>query len=220
MPSILLFIHILFLRFRYKFTELHHNDLKFSDREVWANRPDLTASEGAVWSGSTLFVIPSATFIWTPFSMVKEQQFFPVSNSFFFDLYGIIWHLFTCRMKEDEWFVVRWEELENLRKRDVLSEYRVKQIRVVSDDNLSHIARKPAFAICKRQRRRLTKISRIASLISWAGQFVSYLVANPEDRSSQDEAHLSPVVRKPVFWGCDHRPSQLQRLARVVKFWI
>lgn len=25
------------------------------------------------------------------------------------------------RMKEDEWFVVRWEELENLRKRDVLS---------------------------------------------------------------------------------------------------
>ena len=26
-------------------------------------------------------------------------------------------------MKEDEWFVVRWEELENLRKRDVLSEF-------------------------------------------------------------------------------------------------
>ena len=24
-------------------------------------------------------------------------------------------------MKEDEWFVVRWEELENLRKKDVLS---------------------------------------------------------------------------------------------------
>ena len=28
------------------------------------------------------------------------------------------------RMKEDEWFVVRWEELENLRKKDVLSKYR------------------------------------------------------------------------------------------------
>ena len=29
------------------------------------------------------------------------------------------------RMKEDEWFVVRWEELENLRKKDVLSKYRL-----------------------------------------------------------------------------------------------
>ena len=30
-----------------------------------------------------------------------------------------------------------------------------------------------------------------ASLYSWAGRFVSYLVANPEDRFSGDTAHLS-----------------------------
>ena len=30
----------------------------------------------------------------------------------------------------------------------------------------------------------------LASLYSWAGQFESYLVANPEDRFSRDEVHL------------------------------
>ena len=30
----------------------------------------------------------------------------------------------------------------------------------------------------------------LASLSSWAGQFESYLVGNPEDRFYRDEAHL------------------------------
>ena len=42
---------------------LYRNDPKFSDRYVWANSadPDQTAPR-AVWSGSTLFAIPSAMF--------------------------------------------------------------------------------------------------------------------------------------------------------------
>ena len=41
----------------------YHNDPKFSDRYAWANSadPDQTAPRGAVWSGSTLFAIPSAS---------------------------------------------------------------------------------------------------------------------------------------------------------------
>ena len=42
----------------------YRNDPKFSDRYIWANSadPDQTAPKGAVWSGSTLFAIPSASF--------------------------------------------------------------------------------------------------------------------------------------------------------------
>ena len=42
----------------------YRNDPKFSDRYAWANSadPDQTAPLGAVWSGSTLFAIPSASF--------------------------------------------------------------------------------------------------------------------------------------------------------------
>ena len=38
-------------------------NLKFSDRYAWANSkdPDQTAPGEAVWSGSTLFAIPSAS---------------------------------------------------------------------------------------------------------------------------------------------------------------
>ena len=41
---------------------MYHNDPKFSDRYAWTNSadPDQTAPRGAVWSGSTLFAIPSA----------------------------------------------------------------------------------------------------------------------------------------------------------------
>ena len=41
----------------------YRNDPKFSDRYAWANNadPDQTP-RGAVWSGSTLFTIPSASF--------------------------------------------------------------------------------------------------------------------------------------------------------------
>ena len=47
---------------------IYHNDPKFLDRQVWANSADpdrtapLTAPRGAVWSGSSLFAIPSASF--------------------------------------------------------------------------------------------------------------------------------------------------------------
>ena len=42
----------------------YSNDPKFSDRQVWANSvdPDQTAPRRAVWSGSTLFGIPSTFF--------------------------------------------------------------------------------------------------------------------------------------------------------------
>ena len=42
----------------------YRNDPKFSDRQVWANSadPEQTAPRGAVWSRSTLFAIPSASF--------------------------------------------------------------------------------------------------------------------------------------------------------------
>ena len=43
---------------------VYRNDPKFSDRYAWANGadPDQTAPRGAVWSGSTLFAIPSVSF--------------------------------------------------------------------------------------------------------------------------------------------------------------
>ena len=45
---------------------LYCNVPKFSDRQIWANSADqirlLLAPRGAVWSGSTLFAIPSASF--------------------------------------------------------------------------------------------------------------------------------------------------------------
>ena len=46
---------------------IYHNDSKFSDRQILAISvdPDQTAPTGAVWSGSTLFAIPSASFGWT-----------------------------------------------------------------------------------------------------------------------------------------------------------
>ena len=42
----------------------HRNDPKFTDRQAWANSvdPDQLAPRGPVWSGSTLFAIPSASF--------------------------------------------------------------------------------------------------------------------------------------------------------------
>ena len=40
----------------------YRNDPKFSDKQVWANSEDPDQTEGAVWSGSTLFVILSILF--------------------------------------------------------------------------------------------------------------------------------------------------------------
>ena len=46
------------------FLIIYLNIPKFSDRQIWANSVDpyQTAPGGAVWSGSTLFAIPSAIF--------------------------------------------------------------------------------------------------------------------------------------------------------------
>ena len=60
--------HCLLLKFEKKYCKLtsydYRNDHKFSDRYAWENSadPDQTAPRGAVWSGSTLFAIPSALF--------------------------------------------------------------------------------------------------------------------------------------------------------------
>ena len=45
-------------------SRIYRNDSKFLDRYAWANSADLgqTAPRGAVWSGSTQFAIPSASF--------------------------------------------------------------------------------------------------------------------------------------------------------------
>ena len=74
--------------------------------------------------------------------------------------------------------------------------------------NMSHIMRKPVYAICEHQRRRsdcadvvhclnsiipLVSTSEISSLYL-AGQFESTLVANPEDRFSCYEAHIFKVL--------------------------
>ena len=44
--------------------EVYRNNLKYWDRQVWANSadPDQTAPQGAVWSVSTLFVILYESF--------------------------------------------------------------------------------------------------------------------------------------------------------------
>ena len=48
----------------YQVEDKYRNDPKFSDRYAWANSadPDQTVPRGAVWSGSTLFAISSASF--------------------------------------------------------------------------------------------------------------------------------------------------------------
>ena len=40
----------------------YRNDPKFLDRQVWANSLDPDHTAPTVWSGSTLFAIPSASF--------------------------------------------------------------------------------------------------------------------------------------------------------------
>ena len=114
---------------------------------------------------------------------------------------------------------------------------------------------KPAFSICKQQRRRsactsaqsdqrlccllprkndtyIRNFKPLPSFFGCAGQFVSYLVANLEDRISHDEAHIVTMMlftwampqenlssvfatRQDTNW-----PAQLQRPARILKFRI
>ena len=82
-------------------------------------------------------------------------------------------------------------------------------------DNVSHVMRKPVFAICKQQRHRSACTSAqsdqclccslprkynissfynfkpLANFCGCAGRFESYLVEKPEDRFSRDEAHVT-----------------------------
>ena len=61
----------------------YRNDPKFSDRQVWANSadPDQMAPRGVVWSGSTLFAIPSSSALTYQSSLcvqsvAKDPSFF------------------------------------------------------------------------------------------------------------------------------------------------
>ena len=62
--------------------QTYRNDPKISDRQVWANSadPDQTAPWGAVWSGFTLFAIPSASFGHRVQILEWLQQIFWVSG--------------------------------------------------------------------------------------------------------------------------------------------
>ena len=83
--------------------------------------------------------------------------------------------------------------------------------------HLSHVMRKPVLAICEQQRCRsacasaqsdqhlcfryldsiipiLDKSKTLTGLCSWAGRSESYLVADPDDRFSHDEAQLLQFV--------------------------
>ena len=66
---------------------------------------------------------------------------------------------------------------------------------------LSHDMRKYVFAICEQQRRRsacyIRNFKPLSSFCGCAGRFMSYLVANPKDRFSRDEAHLRKCEREP-----------------------
>ena len=61
---------------RWIFDEIYCNDPKFLDRQALTNSadPDQTVPRGAVWSGSTLFAITSASF-GPNYSLVKQNCF-------------------------------------------------------------------------------------------------------------------------------------------------
>ena len=63
----------------------------------------------------------------------------------------------------------------------------------------------------------------LASFCGCTGWFESYLVANPEDRFSCEEAHLSHIMRKPDFWDAPrwkHKPvcsaSEAAQMCRLI----
>ena len=85
---------------------------------------------------------------------------------------------------------------------------------------MSHVTRKPVYAICEQQKHRSACASTqsdqhlccslprqynissiyignfmiLASFFSWADRFESYLLENPEDRFSRDEAHMGKTL--------------------------
>ena len=90
--------------------------------------------------------------------------------------------------------------------------------------NMSHVMRKPVFALCEQQWPRsacasaqsdqclcysllrwynicsfyMQNLKPLASRYSWVGQFVSYQIWNPVVRVSHDKAHMSHVMKKLV----------------------
>ena len=77
----------------HKWQSIYCNDPNYLDRQVWANSvdPDQAATEGAVWSGSTLFAIPSTSIAHTSI-LFKDSSFFFSGVSWIFfnfsDFYG------------------------------------------------------------------------------------------------------------------------------------
>ena len=62
-----------FLIIAWSFIEHHYrNDPMFSDRQVWANSRQ--SKNGAVWSESTLFAIPSASFVHITLSNLSKLR--------------------------------------------------------------------------------------------------------------------------------------------------
>ena len=71
--------------------------------------------------------------------------------------------------------------------------------------HMSHVLRKPVYAMGEQQRPRsdcadaytfyIQSFKAPRSFCSWAGPFESYLVANPKDMFSSDVAHI--VVMSP-----------------------
>ena len=74
---------------------MYRNDPKFSDTYAWAKSadPDQTAPRGAVWSGSTLFAIPSASLDSLLYGRATAQILEWLQQIFgcpkFYDFYGI-----------------------------------------------------------------------------------------------------------------------------------
>ena len=85
----------------------YHNVPKFLDRQILANSadPDQTAPRGAVWSGSTLFAIPSAYSLCI-FSKEKPScSTFRVNTINFrvSKILGGLWYLLNWKCSSKEW---------------------------------------------------------------------------------------------------------------------
>ena len=101
-----------------------------------------------------------------------------------------------------------------------------RMVSSVSSFHLSHVMGNPVYAICEQQRRRWAcasaqsnqrlccslpglyntstcysrNVKTLASLSCWTGRFESFLVANPEDRLSRDEAHICIAAYSLRVW--------------------
>ena len=82
---------------------MYRNVPKFLDRHAWAN----SADPGAVWSGSTLFAIPSASFGYIILKEKPSCSTFRVitANVWVSEILGVLWHvLLVFGMKKKDWW--------------------------------------------------------------------------------------------------------------------